>query len=161
MIRCGAMVMIVLSIIGKFGALFATVPDPVIGGIFIIMFGLITAVGLSALQYVDLSSMRNLFVLGTSLFMGLVVPLSVQQKKINVYGKYLNCMLLTFCKLRFVDTTYILQQQQKVDFDEMLITGHWVNFSHHVAGIFNYLVVGTQKLKETFGRRINGGLLVH
>ncbi|XP_066933751.1 solute carrier family 23 member 2-like [Clytia hemisphaerica] len=73
-IRCGAMIMIVLSIIGKFGALFATVPDPVIGGIFIIMFGMITAVGLSSLQYVDLSSMRNLFVLGTSLFFGMVIP---------------------------------------------------------------------------------------
>lgn len=66
--------MILLSIIGKLGALFATVPDPVIGGIFIIMFGMILAVGLSSLQYVDLSSMRNLFVLGTSLFLGMVIP---------------------------------------------------------------------------------------
>ena len=77
--------MIILSIIGKFGALFATVPDPVIGGIFIIMFGMILAVGLSSLQYVDLSSMRNLFVLGTSLFFGMVVPswISANENAIN------------------------------------------------------------------------------
>lgn len=83
-IRCGALVMILLSIIGKFGALFATVPDPVIGGIFIIMFGMIAAVGLSSLQYVDLSSMRNLFVLGTSLFMGMVVPAWVGENKSSI-----------------------------------------------------------------------------
>jgi len=77
--------MILLSIIGKFGALFATVPDPVIGGIFIIMFGMILAVGLSSLQYVDLSSMRNLFVLGTSLFLGMVIPswVSANSKSID------------------------------------------------------------------------------
>ena len=84
MVQCGAILMIILSVIGKFGALFVTVPDPVVGGIFIIMFGMITAVGLSALQFVDLSSMRNLFVLGVSLFMGMVVPFYVKQNKINI-----------------------------------------------------------------------------
>ena len=76
--------MIVLSIIGKFGALFATVPDPVIGGIFIVMFGMILAVGLSSLQYVDLSSMRNLFVLGTSLFLGMVIPSWVKANEASI-----------------------------------------------------------------------------
>lgn len=66
--------MIFLSVIAKFGALFSTIPDPVVGGIFVLMFGMITAVGLSSLQFVDLNSMRNLFVLGTSLFFGLVLP---------------------------------------------------------------------------------------
>ena len=36
------------------------------------MFGMITAVGLSNLQFVDLNSSRNLFILGFSLFFGLV-----------------------------------------------------------------------------------------
>nr|KAG5698782.1 hypothetical protein BaRGS_032201 [Batillaria attramentaria] len=35
---------------------------------------MVSAVGLSNLQYVDLSSTRNLFVLGVSLFLGLTVP---------------------------------------------------------------------------------------
>ena len=78
--------MIVLSVIGKFGAIFVTVPIPVVGGIFVIMFGMITAVGLSFLQYVKLESMRNLFVIGTSLFFGMVLPYWVQNngKEIDV-----------------------------------------------------------------------------
>jgi xanthine/uracil permease len=38
------------------------------------MFGQIVAVGLSNLEYVDLSSSRNTFVIGFSLFTGLAVP---------------------------------------------------------------------------------------
>ncbi|XP_061532463.1 solute carrier family 23 member 1 [Phycodurus eques] len=66
--------MIVLGIFGKFGAIFITIPDPVIGGMFLIMFGMIAAVGISNLQYVDLNSSRNLLILGFSTFNGLVLP---------------------------------------------------------------------------------------
>ena len=71
--------MVILAVFGKFGALFATTPEPIIGGVFIIMFGMVTAVGLSSLQFVDLNSTRNLFVLGFSIFIGLVVPKWVKQ----------------------------------------------------------------------------------
>lgn len=46
--------------------------------LFLFLFGLytgmITAVGLSNLQSVDLNSSRNLFVLGFSMFFGLMLP---------------------------------------------------------------------------------------
>ncbi|MEQ2274067.1 hypothetical protein XENORESO_013429, partial [Xenotaenia resolanae] len=42
--------MIVLGVFGKFGAVFITIPDPVIGGMFLVMFGMIAAVGISNLQ---------------------------------------------------------------------------------------------------------------
>ena len=32
--------MLILGIIGKFCAVFVTVPDPIIGGIYIVMFGM-------------------------------------------------------------------------------------------------------------------------
>lgn len=38
------------------------------------MVGMITAVGLSNLQFVDMNSSRNLFVLGFSMFFGLTLP---------------------------------------------------------------------------------------
>uniref|UniRef100_A0A8C6KWJ9 Si:dkey-106n21.1 n=1 Tax=Nothobranchius furzeri TaxID=105023 RepID=A0A8C6KWJ9_NOTFU len=68
------LLMIFLGIFGKFGAVFITIPDPVIGGMFLVMFGMIAAVGMSNLQYVDLNSSRNLLILGFSTFSGLVLP---------------------------------------------------------------------------------------
>ena len=73
-IQIASLIMILLSIFGKFGVVFALMPDPVIGGMFWTLFGLIVSVGLSNLQYVNLNSSRNLFVLGFSLFNGMVVP---------------------------------------------------------------------------------------
>ena len=98
--------MMVLAVIGKFGAVFVTIPSPVIGGIFVIMFGMITAVGLSSLQFVDLNSMRNLFVLGTALFLGMTLPSWVtgNPSSLDVGKKYLLFRLLAF--QRCVFTTF-------------------------------------------------------
>jgi nucleobase transporter 1/2 len=70
----GAAIMIVLGMIGKFGAIFTSIPQPVVGGMYCAMFGMIAAVGLSNLQFVDLNSGRNLFILGFAFFMGLSLP---------------------------------------------------------------------------------------
>uniref|UniRef100_A0A672H9Q5 Solute carrier family 23 member 1 n=1 Tax=Salarias fasciatus TaxID=181472 RepID=A0A672H9Q5_SALFA len=73
-VQYGAAIMFLLGSIGKFTALFASIPDPILGGMFCTLFGMITAVGLSNLQLVDLNSSRNLFVLGFSMFFGLTLP---------------------------------------------------------------------------------------
>lgn len=78
-VQIGALCMIILALFGKFGALFSTIPEPVIGGVFIVMFGMISAVGLSSLQHVNLNSVRNLFVVGFALIIGLVIPKYLQQ----------------------------------------------------------------------------------
>ncbi|MCA8955982.1 MAG: purine/pyrimidine permease [Planctomycetes bacterium] len=73
-VQCGALLMLGLATFGKFGGLFTTIPSPIVGGMYCVMFGMIAGVGLSNLQAVDLDSPRNLFVLGFALFMGLSVP---------------------------------------------------------------------------------------
>ena len=61
-----------MGLLNKVGSLFSTIPTPIVGGVLCIMFGMIAAVGLSNLQFVDLNSTRNLFVVGFSMFFGLV-----------------------------------------------------------------------------------------
>lgn len=73
-VQAGAVVMILLGTVSKFGALFTTIPQPIVGGMYCAMFGMIAAVGLSNLQFVDLNSARNLFILGFAFFMGLSLP---------------------------------------------------------------------------------------
>ncbi len=73
-VQAGAVIMILLGTVSKFGALFTTIPQPIVGGMYCAMFGMITAVGLSNLQFVDLNSTRNLFILGFAFFMGLSIP---------------------------------------------------------------------------------------
>ncbi len=73
-VQMGALLMLLLGAVPKFGALFTTLPQPIVGGMYCALFGMITAVGLSNLQFVDLNSSRNLFIIGFAFFMGLSVP---------------------------------------------------------------------------------------
>ncbi|XP_055586153.1 solute carrier family 23 member 2 [Uranotaenia lowii] len=78
-IQWAALIMIMQGVLNKFGAVFIMIPDPVVGGIFCVMFGMIAAFGLSALQYVDLRSARNLYILGLSIFFPMVLCLWLQK----------------------------------------------------------------------------------
>jgi len=73
-VQIGAVVMIFVGYIGYFGAFVTTIPNPIVGGLFLAMFAQIVGVGLSQLQYVDLNQNRNVFVLGFGLFAGLSIP---------------------------------------------------------------------------------------
>ena len=74
MIQFGALVMMFVGLLGKFGALFVSIPDPIVGGVFMVMFGMIAAVGISNLQFADMNSSRNLFIVGFSIVFGLALP---------------------------------------------------------------------------------------
>ncbi|MBR8462238.1 uracil-xanthine permease [Campylobacter sp. faydin G-24] len=57
-----AITAILLAFVGKLGAFLATIPDPVIGGIMLLLFGIIASVGLQTLikHNVDLGDPRNM-----------------------------------------------------------------------------------------------------
>lgn len=48
---CG-LILIVAGLVGKIGAFFVTIPEPIIGGIFLILFGMIVFVCNTLLQVV-------------------------------------------------------------------------------------------------------------
>jgi len=68
-----AIAAIVLAWVGKLGTLLQTIPVPVMGGIMILLFGSIAAVGLNTLikNQVDLHKSRNLVIVGVTLVFGI------------------------------------------------------------------------------------------
>lgn len=64
---------IVLAFIAKFGILLQTIPTPVMGGILILLFGSIAAVGMNILikAKVNLNERRNLVIVSTTLVFGI------------------------------------------------------------------------------------------
>ncbi|XP_056137758.1 xan_ur_permease domain-containing protein [Lampris incognitus] len=73
-IVASGVLMVVMGMFGKVGAIFTTIPTPVVGGMFLVMFGVISAAGVFNLQYADMNSSRNIFIFGFSVFSGLVIP---------------------------------------------------------------------------------------
>lgn len=78
-VQVAACILILLGIFGKFGACAAAIPKPVVGGLYCVLFGLISAVGVRQFAKADLSSDRNLLIGGFALFMGLSVPFYFSQ----------------------------------------------------------------------------------
>lgn len=74
-VNIGAIILILLGLFAKFGALVATIPQPIVGGLYCTLFGVIAAIGLSALMKADMNSQRNIMIVGFSLFMGISMPM--------------------------------------------------------------------------------------
>jgi uracil permease len=71
--RIAAVMAIILSCIQKLGAAIRTIPDPVIGGISIVLFGMIAAVGVRTVveNQIDFKQSRNLFIASVILVIGI------------------------------------------------------------------------------------------
>jgi len=102
--------MIIFGLFSKFGAFFITIPEPIVGGILCVMFAMITAVGLSNLQFVNLNSTRNLFVLGFSIFFALV-SISINLIETS-FGRFSSDAQIRFLALK----SHMKQTQNNLDF---------------------------------------------
>ncbi|XP_072172442.1 solute carrier family 23 member 1-like [Diadema setosum] len=69
-----SVILLILGLWQKAGAVIVSMPAPVIGGVLAATLGMVVAVGFSNLQFVDLNSPRNLFIIGTSFYIGMAVP---------------------------------------------------------------------------------------
>ncbi|KAL8097959.1 hypothetical protein AgCh_030906 [Apium graveolens] len=69
-VQLSAGFMIFFSVLGKFGAVFASIPTPIFAALYCLFFAYVGAAGLSFLQFCNLNSFRTKFVLGFSVFMG-------------------------------------------------------------------------------------------
>ncbi|KAL8123466.1 hypothetical protein AgCh_011441 [Apium graveolens] len=73
-VQISAGFMIFFSVLGKFGALFASIPTPIFAALYCLFFAYVGAAGLSFLQFCNLNSFRTKFILGFSVFMGFSIP---------------------------------------------------------------------------------------
>ncbi|KAJ4975456.1 hypothetical protein NE237_000562 [Protea cynaroides] len=102
-VQISAGFMIFFSTLGKFGALFASIPFPIFAALYCVLFGLVASVGLSFLQFTNMNSMRNLFITGLSLFLGISIPQyfneffssSSHNGPVNTHAGWFNALLNT------------------------------------------------------------------
>jgi len=85
-VRTGAVFLIIMSMIGKLGALIATIPSPVIGGAYIALFGIIGTLGIQVLMRADMGSQRNVLIVGFSFLMALGLPGWVEGQRELFFG---------------------------------------------------------------------------
>ena len=74
-LRIAACFAIVLGLIGKFGVILQTIPQPVMGGVSIILFGMIAAVGVRTIveAQLDFTHSRNLIIAALIFVLGIAI----------------------------------------------------------------------------------------
>lgn len=89
--QIAAVFAIILGVIPKLGAVISSIPVAIIGGISIILFGMIAAIGVRTLveNQVDFNKSRNLIIAAVIVVLGLggaVLPINIGALAINVEG---------------------------------------------------------------------------
>jgi uracil permease len=94
-LRIAAVFAILMAFLGKLGAALQSMPGPVMGGVSIVLFGMIGAVGLRQLieNRVDLQNSRNMLVCAVMLVMGLGASGAVVIGGVSVSGVALSAVL--------------------------------------------------------------------
>ncbi|XP_074312748.1 nucleobase-ascorbate transporter 4-like [Silene latifolia] len=72
--QIAAFFMLFFSVLGKFGAVLASIPLPIFAAVNCVLYAYVASAGLDFLQFCNLNSFRTKFILGLSLYMGLSVP---------------------------------------------------------------------------------------
>ncbi|RJL35421.1 nucleobase:cation symporter-2 family protein [Bailinhaonella thermotolerans] len=69
-VAAAGLLLVLLGLLPKLGAVIAGLPGPVLGGVGVVMFGMVGAVGLRILAQADLTDARNLLVIAISFGLG-------------------------------------------------------------------------------------------
>ncbi|MCP9264869.1 Solute carrier family 23 member 2 [Dirofilaria immitis] len=76
-------ILILLGIFTKIGAVLSTIPDPLVGGILASSMAMVGGVAIANIQQVDLKCTRNIAVLGFSIMVGMIVPSYFRENPID------------------------------------------------------------------------------
>lgn len=87
-LRIAAVYAIALSFIGKFGVILQTIPQPVMGGVSIVLFGMIAAVGVKTIvdAELDFTHSRNLLIVSLIFVLGIAIDNIVIWKTVSLSG---------------------------------------------------------------------------
>lgn len=87
-LRIAAVYAIALSFIGKFGVMLQTIPQPVMGGVSIVLFGMIAAVGVKTIvdAELDFTHSRNLLIVSLIFVLGIAIDNIVIWKTVSLSG---------------------------------------------------------------------------
>ena len=90
-IGLAAIISIILAFLGKITALFQTIPDEVLGGVSLLLYGFISVNGLKVLieNKVDFNKIRNVIIVSTMLILGLggaVITIYTQNLSVSLTG---------------------------------------------------------------------------
>ncbi|HEY3712723.1 MAG TPA: nucleobase:cation symporter-2 family protein [Amycolatopsis sp.] len=89
--------LVVMGLVPKIGAFIAAIPEPVVGGVAVVMFAMVAAVGVQNLKKVEFSGNHNTFVVAVALGVGLLPAFGLDRFGNSVFFQHFPAWLQTIC----------------------------------------------------------------
>lgn len=114
-LRIAAVVALVMSCVGKVGAVLLTIPTPVMGGISIILFGMIASIGMRVMaeSKIDFSNARNMLIAAFVLTLGIMSVLGDANPAVIRIGGHLELKGLGLATLVGIVLNLVLPEKDK------------------------------------------------
>ncbi|WP_432849296.1 nucleobase:cation symporter-2 family protein [Amycolatopsis sp. CA-161197] len=89
--------LVVMGVVPKVGAAIASIPEPVVGGVAVIMFAMVAAVGVQNLKKVEFTGNHNTFIVAVSLGVGLLPAFATDRFGTSIFFQHFPAWLQTIC----------------------------------------------------------------
>ncbi|MFI5605723.1 nucleobase:cation symporter-2 family protein [Amycolatopsis sp. NPDC051903] len=89
--------LLVMGLVPKVGAAIAAIPEPVVGGVAVVMFAMVAVVGVQNLKKVEFAGNHNSFVVAVSLGVGLLPAFATNPFGTSIFFQHFPAWLQTIC----------------------------------------------------------------
>ena len=125
-IGLAAIIAIFIGFMGKLSAIFATIPNPVLGGVSLLLYGFIAVNGLKVLvkNQIDFENVRNVIVVSTMLVLGLggaVITLQAGDVSVSITGMSLAAIVGILLNLLLPKTNEEKSTKEKEEVKEIKV----------------------------------------
>ena len=125
-IGLAAIIAILIGFMGKLSAIFATIPNPVLGGVSLLLYGFIAVNGLKVLvkNQIDFENVRNVIVVSTMLVLGLggaVITLQAGDVSVSITGMSLAAIVGILLNLLLPKTNEEKSTKEKEEVKEIKV----------------------------------------
>ena len=125
-IGLAAIIAILIGFMGKLSAIFATIPNPVLGGVSLLLYGFIAVNGLKVLvkNQIDFENVRNVIVASTMLVLGLggaVITLQTGDVSVSITGMSLAAIVGILLNLLLPKTNEEKSVKEKEEVKEIKV----------------------------------------
>lgn len=125
-IGLAAIIAILIGFMGKLSAIFATIPNPVLGGVSLLLYGFIAVNGLKVLvkNQIDFENVRNVIVVSTMLVLGLggaIITLQTGDVSVSITGMSLAAIVGILLNLLLPKTNEEKSTKEKEEVKEIKV----------------------------------------
>ena len=125
-IGLAAIIAILIGFMGKLSAIFATIPNPVLGGVSLLLYGFIAVNGLKVLvkNQIDFENVRNVIVVSTMLVLGLggaIITLQTGDVSVSITGMSLAAIVGILLNLLLPKTNEEKSAKEKEEVKEIKV----------------------------------------